>query len=143
MVTGERLVFMVFMYCVIIWFIYKNKTTSNLKKRIKNSIQKFKNFAKNKSQTAFTPALNQETFENLLKDFAKELLFFYYLFPDDISNDTVYQNILYSTQEQPGKPISIILDNIDIVTACTLCVHSASDYWRFVSDLITELLSQI
>ena len=56
---------------------------------------------KNKSEIEFTPAPNQETFKNLLKDFANELPFFYFLFPADILNDTVYQAILYSTQKRP------------------------------------------
>ena len=51
----------------------------------------------------------QQTFENFFKDSANELSFFYFLFAIDILNDIVYQTILYSTQEPPEKPISIIL----------------------------------
>ena len=51
----------------------------------------------------------QQTFENFFKDSANELSFFYFLFAIDILNDIVYQTILYSTQERPEKPISIIL----------------------------------
>ena len=90
---------------------------------------------------------NQETFENLLKDFANKLFFFYYLFPADILNDIVYQTILYSTQERPEKPIIVKLDDIEKFIACTLYMsfvklHSTSDYWSSklsvscVSDLM-------
>ena len=51
-------------------FITKQPVTK--KKRIEKPIWK--------SEIDFTPAPNQETFENLLKDFANELLFFYFYF---------------------------------------------------------------
>ena len=79
-----------------------------------------RNLKKNKREIAFTQAPNQDTFENPLKDFANELSFFYFLFPVDILNDIVYQTILYSTQEQPEKPISITLDDIEKFIACAL-----------------------
>ena len=75
---------------------------------------------KNKSEIDLTPAPNQETFENLLKDFGNELSFFYFLFSVDILTDIVYQAILYSTQERPEKPISITLDDIEKFIACAL-----------------------
>ena len=92
------------------------------------------NLKKNKSEIDFTPAPNQETFKNLLKDFANELPFFYFLFPADILNDTVYQAILYSTQKRPEKPITITLDDIEKFIACALYMSiiklaSTSDYW--------------
>ena len=80
-------------------FITKQPGTK--KKQIEKPIWKLENLKKNKSEIDFTPAPNQETFENLLKDFANELSFFYFLFPVDILNDTVYQTILYLTQERP------------------------------------------
>ena len=69
-------------------FITKQLVTK--KKRIEKPIWKLGNLKKNKSEIDFTPAPNQETFENLLKDFANELSFFYFLFPVDIFNDIVY-----------------------------------------------------
>ena len=126
-------------------FITKQPLTK--KKRIENPIWKLGNLKKNKSEIDFTPAPNQETFENLLKDFANELSFFYFLFPVDILNDIVYQTILYSTQERPEKPISITLDDIEKFIACVLYMSviklpSTRDYWSSklsvscVSDLM-------
>ena len=100
---------------------------------------------KNKSEIDVTPTPNQETFENLLKDFANELLFFYFLFPADILNDTVYQTILYSTQEQPEKPSSIMLDNIEKFIACALYMSviklpSTRDYWSSKLSVSCDLM---
>ena len=100
-----------------------------------------------KSEIDFNPAQNQETFKNLLKDFANELSFFYFLFSVDILNDIVYQTMLYSTQERPEKPISITLDDIEKFIACALYMSviklpTTRDYWSSklsvscVSDLM-------
>ena len=102
---------------------------------------------KYKSEIDFNPAQNQETFKNLLKDFANELSFFYFLFSVDILNDMVYQTMLYSTQERPEKPISITLDDIEKFIACALYMSviklpTTRDYWSSklsvscVSDLM-------
>ena len=92
------------------------------KKQIAKPTWKSGNLKKNKSEIDFTPVPNQETFENLLKEFANELLLSCCLFPVDILNDIVYQTILYSTQERPEKPISIILDDIEKFIACALYI---------------------
>ena len=126
-------------------FVTKQPVTK--KKRIEKPIWKLGNLKKIKIEIAFTPAPNQETFENLLKDFANELSFFYFLFPVDILNDIVYQTILYSTQERPEKPISITLDDIEKIIACALYMSiiklpSTLVYWSSklsvscVSDLM-------
>ena len=69
-----------------------------------------------------------------MKDFAREVLFFYYLFPVGVLNDIVYQTTLYSTKERPEKPISITLDDTEKLIASTLYMSainlpSTSDYW--------------
>ena len=57
--------------------------------------------------------LEQQKSYQHLKTFSKILLMNFhssiFLFAIDILNDIVYQTILYSTQEPPEKPISIIL----------------------------------
>ena len=102
---------------------------------------------KYKCEIDFNPGQNQETLKNLLKDFANELSFFYFLFSVDILNDIVYQTMLYSTQERPEKPISITLDDIEKFIACALYMSviklpTTRDYWSSklsvscVSDLM-------
>ena len=113
-------------------FITKQPVTK--KKRIEKPIWILRNLKKNKSEIEFTPAPNQETFENLLTDFTNELSFFYFLFPVNIFNNIVYQTILYSTQERPEKPISITLNDIEKFIACALYMSviklpSTRDYW--------------
>ena len=126
-------------------FITKQPVTK--KKRIENPIWKLGNLKKNKCEIDFTPAPNQETFENLLQDFANELSFFHFLFPVDILNDIMYETILYSMQERPEKPISITLDDMEKFIACALYMSviklpSTCDYWSSklsvscVSDLM-------
>lgn len=69
-----------------------------------------------------------------MKDFAREVLFFYYLFPVGVLNDIVYQTTLYSTKKRPEKPISITLDDTEKLIASILYMSainlpSTSDYW--------------